>query len=59
MKFEVFLSIGLSGCKISDELEIADDELEGMTDEQIDEYVEPLAREQIFQRVDWGFSKAR
>lgn len=58
MKFNVSLSIGLSGCKISDELEIDDEELVGMTDEQIDEYVEPLAREQIFQRVEWDFSRA-
>lgn len=49
-KIKVYLETGFAGCRIEEEIEVEDD--------ATDAEVEDLAREAIFDRIDWGWYEA-
>lgn len=55
MKIKVHLSMGLVGCKREKILDIDDDEVEGLNEEELDAHLEEVARDWMFQQVEWGF----
>ncbi len=57
MKIKVKLSIGFHGADHEDILEIDDSELEGMTEEQIDEYLQNETQEWANEYIDCWYDK--
>lgn len=54
MKFRFNLELNLMGCKKSEVIDVDDDELEGMSDDEIDLYVErELLRDWAYQQMDY------
>ena len=47
IKFEIGFGVGLVGCNVRDEVEVDLEEVQGMTDEEMEEYVWKEHGEQI------------
>lgn len=56
-KYEFRVSTGYVGCKITKIVEIDEDELAGMTEEEIEEYVEKEWAQWVWENIDGGFSR--
>lgn len=54
MKIKVTLSIGLVGCEHKDEIDIPDEELEGMSAEEIDARLDEEWKEWAWNYIDGG-----
>lgn len=54
-KFKVSLSTKYVGSKVEDEIEIEDEELEGMSTNERETYIEDVVREWVYDEIDWGW----
>jgi len=52
MKIKGFISLNLVGCEQSEEIEIDDADVEGMTDEQREDYIYAQLRDVLYQYID-------
>lgn len=57
MKIKIWIKLNLQGCRIEDELEIPDEELEGLTDREREQYIDENAKDYLFGFLDYGWSK--
>lgn len=58
MKVQVFLSMGLSGCKKEDIIEIDDDELADCeTQKEKDELIEQYTKDWFWNEIDFGYEE--
>ena len=57
IKLEVRLSIGFPGASLEEELEIDDDEVEGMDPEKREAYLEAEVKEWAFNFIEWGYKE--
>jgi len=57
MKIKVGLSIGLSGCRIIEEIEVDDEELEGLSDEEKVNHLNEYAKEHADNYVDYWYEE--
>jgi hypothetical protein len=57
MKIKISVSTRYIGSKDTEEIEIDDEELEGMTEEEQEKYIEEIAKEQMFEMIDWTWWK--
>lgn len=52
MKIRGFISLDLSGCEKSEEIEIDDAEMEGMSEQERKDYIYKQVRETLYQYID-------
>lgn len=52
-----FISIGLVGCKKEYDIEIPDEDLIGLSELEKELYIDNTVKEELFQYLDWGWSK--
>lgn len=57
MKIRVWITIGLIGCKQQTEIDVPDDELEGLSEGEQNEVLENYARDFKDEKVDWGWDR--
>ncbi len=57
MKIKVTVGTWKIGSEMDDVLEIDDSELEGMTEQEIEDYLEDVAREAMFNMIEWSFER--
>jgi len=55
MKVIVYVSTNKVGSLDEKIVEIDDSEIEGMTKQEINEYIEEFAQEQMFELIEWGW----
>lgn len=58
MKILVHVQTNKVGSKCEDEIDIPDEELEGLTDEEVESAIEEQAKEAAFNMLEWGWKKA-
>lgn len=57
MKIQVYLTIGYSSADHEDELEIPDEDLEGLTPEQKNNLIDEEVREWASNYIEWGWKE--
>ena len=57
-KFTITLSIGLVGCEREVDIEIPDEDIEGMSDEEVSRVVDEWARDEVDNMIEWGWTRA-
>lgn len=55
MKIEVSVGTRYVGSEVRDTIEIDDEEVEDMTETQRDDYLDEIAREWMFDEIDYGW----
>lgn len=56
MKISVYVATNKIGSDITDEIEVPDEELDGLTAEQREARIESEAREWLFENIEWGWT---
>jgi hypothetical protein len=56
-KFEFRVRLPLVGCVVTDDVEIDDDEFEGLTEEEQDEVIEKHWQEWAWEHIDGGWKR--
>ena len=55
MKIRVYVHTNKVGSKCEDTIEVPDDEIKGMDEKELNEYLESMARDVINNWMDWGW----
>jgi stress-induced morphogen len=55
MKIKGFISLNLVGCEQSEEIEIDDADVEGMTEQKREDYIYEQLRDVLYQYVDMWY----
>lgn len=50
------VNTGYVGCDRREEIEIYDDDIEGMNEQQRNDYIDEVVREWMFDQIEWGWS---
>lgn len=58
MKLSVWACTNKVGSKSLREIEIDDEELEGMTEEEREKYIDEYCQDEMRQMIEWGWSEA-
>ena len=56
MKVKAWLDIGYVGTERIEMFDFTADELEGMSEDEVNAYIEEEVREWAFQHIEWGFT---
>jgi hypothetical protein len=59
MKIIGWITTDYAGCVYEEEIEIPDEDLEDMTSEERNDYLEELVKEVVFQNIDWGWKEVK
>lgn len=57
MKIEVYARVNLNGCRVTEIVDVPDDELKGLDEESRLAYLEDLAKEVMWDLVEWGWEE--
>lgn len=56
MKITVYVATNKVGSETSDEIEVPDEELDGLSEEAREARIEAEAREWLFENIEWGWT---
>jgi hypothetical protein len=57
MKIQVIVSTKYIGSKSTQEIEIDDSELEDLSEAERDDYIEEIARDTMFEMIEWNWNE--
>jgi stress-induced morphogen len=55
MNVTAYVSLGLVGCHREAEVEIPDEDIEGLSEVEQERVIEEYVRDWMFQQIDWGW----
>lgn len=58
MKLKVYVSTDRVGSRVEREIDIDDEDLEGLDDSERQSYLEEIAKEEMFNLFEWGWEEA-
>jgi len=56
-KVKVSVGVGLAGCIKRDEIEIPDEELEGLEGDERENVIAEYAKDWMYEQIDWDFEE--
>jgi GTP cyclohydrolase FolE2 len=57
MKIEVYVETNLVGSRVTETVEIDDEDMVGMNDDERREHIEDIAREVVWNMAEWGWEE--
>lgn len=57
MKIEVWVATNKVGSKCSCTVDIPDEDVEGMSEQELEDFIDEYARDDIWRLMEWGWKK--